>query len=219
MGQRETTIPRENCSWCADPLDDDDVAKGRRFCDEVCAKAAIVRRDYEFGYANDVIGRNAFLVILRARMQPMACEGCQREFTPAKPATRFCSTECGNRARRYLADCTCPNCGIVFRPGGSGQRYCSHDCAVAHKPVALGIRHCAECGREFYPKHETAIYCSERCNGRAKEARKKAARHAALTPRCCPNCSETFTPRRRDAVFCSERCQHQAARKRAMSPS
>jgi hypothetical protein len=69
----------------------------------------------------------------------------------------------------------------------------------------LMVLECRGCGREL---HSVRPYCSERCRGRTRRARRQQ------TTKVCPVCEVEFTPKRKDAVTCSGACRQEQHRRR-----
>lgn len=188
----------------------------RRFCSTDCARAALHYRDYEGAYIDDQRGAQAYYVLKLATVKKRSCQQCRTPFASADRKARFCSIPCRSAAERVLPDRACENpaCGKTFRPRQAKIRYCCHACSVEGRSVILPIRTCAQCGAGFQPKHETSLYCGRICLRRSKDARKKAARRAAIVSRSCERCRGEFRPARKDQRFCSAQCQARAAGQR-----
>lgn len=68
----------------------------------------------------------------------------------------------------------------------------------------LPERDCAHCGARFTARKWGAVYCSRRCNGHARHARRKAAVPRRATS--CAHCGADLASKRPDARFCSLKC-------------
>jgi len=151
-----------------------------------------------------------------------ACGGPLDEYEISH-GIRFCCEECqriGKLKSTGLAagfietgprECENPSCRTVFYPREAFQRFCSLQCSVEGRGLVLSMRNCATCGEEFQPSHETSLYCSDRCNNRAKVRRKGERRREARQDQTCLHCRSIFTPKKAGAKFCSERCQKNAS--------
>lgn len=75
---------------------------------------------------------------------------------------------------------------------------------------------CPACGEELPPsRHVNAVYCSQACGIRARNARRAARRAALRSGLTCPECGGAFdAPRTLWQVYCSRRCMHRAASRR-----
>lgn len=67
---------------------------------------------------------------------------------------------------------------------------------------------CAQCNEPFVPIRVTNIYCSIRCQTKAKYWRSKEPAEECA----CPWCGGAFTPRLMRQKYCSEQCSHLAYR-------
>jgi HNH endonuclease len=67
---------------------------------------------------------------------------------------------------------------------------------------------CALCGAPFTqsPRGRPRRFCSPKCRGRAREAR-RGPRHSIHVPRSCEACGKAYLPPRKNSRFCSVRCR------------
>lgn len=170
-GQRQYTLPKENCLWCGDELPGDLAATTlpRSFCSEVCAKSATLHWQLQARTDSDRIYRAAARVIEKRRLPTRECVQCHRTFHPRFGKEKFCSPECGGAHRRVHFEKPCAYCGSLFqsRPSsharGGESRFCSRDCASAYKSIEIHETNCQVCGNLFAPKSRKALTCSKRC--------------------------------------------------------
>lgn len=164
QGQREYSIPEENCNWCGIPLPE---GTRERFCDPVCAKAALSWRDYETRYKESLIGNSAYRVVARSRNPERPCKNCGEMFRPlqADSDQQFCSQRCFGAYRAYLPEKQCKQCGKSFRPrqAGNTSLFCSSACYHKHGRTEEYHRQCVWCFRPFVTKSARAIFCSGTC--------------------------------------------------------
>lgn len=205
IGQQATKIarllnlPARPCAECGELFQPDSFEV--KYCSEKC-------REPHIG---------------KARVLPdLDCPNCSKTFRPRNAEQKYCSQQCAAEHRSYIEPRPCAECGKEFKPHDQrGGKFCSAECSTAHatrRKPELGTRHCQQCGNEFYPRNNQAIYCGPRCNHDAKEARKKAQRHAEAANRplrACECCNRPFQPKRIDSRFCSPGCQRTAANQRA----
>lgn len=163
QGQREYTIPAENCQWCGRDMADE-VRPGRRFCSDVCAKSALQHRDFETVWYRDNAAWESYRVVLREKTTARTCKQCGVTFKPIRDAasTEFCSLRCAGAHRRTVPERACTQCGADFRPKTSNipGMFCSRACHQAHVDERRIERHCLFCGEAFFAKTEDARYCS-----------------------------------------------------------
>ncbi|HEY4200043.1 MAG TPA: hypothetical protein VGM83_05745 [Devosiaceae bacterium] len=202
VGQREHTTPRENCSWCAAPLDEEQIGMRDRYCSVVCAKAALVNRDFETRAWDDELGRRALYILQREHLPRKNCKHCGRNFQPTAADGEYCSPVCRIRSRpAWHGFRDCSQCGESFHPRTAEQTFCSQECASrAHTYVEP--RACPNCGKVHRPHNEATLYCSKQC----------AAQHRKpeLGTRHCAECGQEFYPRNDQAIYCRPRCLHLA---------
>lgn len=186
QAQREYVIAREDCSWCARPIDDDLLrgARPSRFCSYECARAALQHRDFEIRSREDEVWSNLHDSARRLRRPARKCELCGKRFRPLSwvGEGRYCSRECGFEAKRSIEERSCANCGMAFRPkqvSSSGRDvgiFCSQACHYAYERPA---RDCYVCGNPFRPRSSHAFFCGPTCNKRAYKIRSGFVRTAS----------------------------------------
>jgi hypothetical protein len=180
QGQREYLIPEENCNWCARELPDEihgGLRKGR-YCDAVCAAAAIQHREYVNTSNKHWSIVDAFRTIERDKQPSRICQHCASPFKPYTMQVKdqkYCSHQCAAKARRRIPERACETCGTMFRPKQAGKLglYCSQAC---HYSRELPAKTCMCCDKEFRPHSPVAIFCSTACNKKAWKARKALER-------------------------------------------
>jgi hypothetical protein len=155
----------------------------------------------------------------------VTCKGCGGPLDEYEVANgiRFCCVECERMSKNRTTGlsqgfielgptkCANPKCPEVFFPKDAFQKFCRPACSVEGRGLVLPMRDCAFCGEPFQPTHETSMYCCPQHNRKAKDARKKEARHAAKVDAKCLYCGGYFTPKKADARYCSEKHQKRAA--------
>lgn len=166
-GQWIHTAPRENCLWCQGPIDDEDQARGRRFCSRECARVTLEKRAREGRAHDDMVLKQAHHELAHWRAKPRPCKHCGRDFRNSVADVQFCSRACFHAASVQLADIACADCGKMFRPRQRGVLYCSRSCgtrggvkrAAARQPEKT----CACCFAVFRAVRDNARFCSPRC--------------------------------------------------------
>ncbi|ALK09509.1 hypothetical protein [Blastochloris viridis] len=202
QGQREYTVPRENCRYCARPLDEEDIARNRLFCSPVCAKSALQHREFEDAWHRDKVAWSAYRLVLREQNQPRVCECCGKTFRPIRENadTRFCSLRCARESRRIdIPERACEHCGTMFQPTSANldAKFCGKACADAAKRT-LPDRACKACGGVFHPTNAGQLFCSRACADQGKKLNE--------VERACDWCGEGFVANRKDAAYCSDAC-------------
>lgn len=170
QGQREYTIPRENCQNCGGPLDEEAIANHEPYCCTECRTVARVYRNESYWYAMSRKSKLAYHVARKERLPKRPCGWCGTEFQPTFPEAATCSPSCAaklreHKAGRAIADRVCanPTCGKVFHPAKATVKYCSTSCHREHLVTSLPERGCEHCGSRFQPVHSSAKYCSRSC--------------------------------------------------------
>lgn len=166
-GQREYTIPRENCAWCGKRMPDDLLGTGRKFryCSVVCIRAAFEGRAYadrtHYHKVKDEVSR----LIYKQKVESRRCLQCGKEFKPARGAKRklYCSVECGNLSRRIFAPKNCPNCGKLFHRSSSAVACCSFKCAGEYRNKKSPIAKCEYCRKPYKKRYPKMRFCSSYC--------------------------------------------------------
>jgi hypothetical protein len=150
-------------------------------------------------------------VLLRAeRDWPLrACDACGIPYPFDNLRKKFCSDAC--RARHWRETRRrCVHCKQHFKPKVPHHKYCSQRCKErathGYPYMPLVVHHdCAFCGEPFTPAHNhtgTQIYCSIRCQERARNRR----RSLHLDSRTCSECGTEFQPSRRTQRHCTRAC-------------
>lgn len=201
QGQREYSVPKENCSWCYGPIGDDLLRDQRRtsYCSDVCARAAIAHRDFGDRRNNSESYQAAWDTIYRTRHPARECLECGKSFRPQAADGVYCSRACAHK--RQHPDRHCQQCGKTFRPRGDHSKFCSSDCASSSQRTLMD-RHCQFCAKLFRPSEDSVRFCSIQCVnlGRSliqipRECEWCGGRFMAKSPkgRCCSHpCSNTF---------------------------
>lgn len=178
QGQREYSVPRENCTWCCRLIPEElqNGTRPPRFCSDVCARAALQHRDFEVRAHDDAMYYSALDVIRRFRFPARDCVQCGKQFRTFnwEGFGVYCSRECYRAAKSYIQERECPCCGKRFRPKQIARLdrevglFCSKSCRYAAKRPA---RDCVICGDSFQPRSEYSFFCSPTCNKRAYKIR------------------------------------------------
>ena len=171
-GQREYTIPRQNCARCGCDLDEESIGNRDRFCSEICRSSA-KRFSWDLArYNAQAVYGKAFYLAVRAAAPERACKTCTRLFRSAMPDAIHCSIACvGVSKRTRDRDRTCLRCEAPFidrqnvnRP----QRYCSLECRRAGHEVEKTCDHCSE---PFWGSNPKNRFCSKVCKNRSSRRR------------------------------------------------
>ncbi len=206
QGQREYVIARENCSWCAGPIAEEDRSGGRsyRFCSTVCARSALRWREVETNVRDSEVMRSAMGIVLRSRNPQKECEACGERFHPSANRNRFCSARCKHAGRRTVPERDCQHCGTTFRPRSNALekgRYCSDKCSRAAKAIPqLPCQHCGRLFRAASSRGGRRKFCSPEC--------KNSAGLEARYPRMCSCCHRPFMAKLPGSMFCSVSCKN-----------
>lgn len=228
-GQRQYTIPVENCQNCGGPLDADDMANHRRFCSPECTAAAKQFRA-DWHKKVEAIARSvAWYTVSKEKQPERKCENpdCGKMFKPGTldymRSTDTCSPECAREVTMLRNNPLrmCVGCGVQFRAKWVNDKFHSKECREAHRSrtrIAATAeknapRPCDQCGKQFTPSRADARFCGERCKWQWQNAKAKAQRREANAPRPCanPECSEVFEPETARAKYCDRRCANRAA--------
>jgi hypothetical protein len=207
-GQREYVVPRECCAWCGVDVPNDLMAEKRHygFCSDVCARSAMLHRDYTNARHETRAYEDARDVIRRAARPARTCECCGKSYRPTSDGGRFCSLACKYEAAQSPPR-ECQHCGTPFHPKSADLKYCSRECSHAASRK-LEARQCAHCGDTFRPRTHSQIYCGEPCA-------RLASRVSVARP--CRHCGEMFRPRgSREQHYCSTDCTRAAAMHRVI---
>ncbi|NJL06969.1 MAG: hypothetical protein HC900_00920 [Methylacidiphilales bacterium] len=174
-GQPDYAPGPDYCRWCARPIDDEDLARGRMFCSAECGKAYWTHRNFEDGWRNDKVGMQARMLLDESRRPVRTCERCGKQYQSRAQTSRFCSKACSDAAIRVLPDRDCKMCGATFRPRNSNSEYCSPKCRDEAKRFKQFETVCQVCGTFFISKKRGSMYCSDRCKKVAFRARGREA--------------------------------------------
>lgn len=203
QGQREFVIPRENCSWCEDPIPEKYLGSGftKRFCSDECARSAVTYRDFETRKIDSEMYRSAMDIIIREKNPEKRCKWCDRPFNPYKGHNEYCSPECGFASRRTVHEQECPTCQKVFRPMNNFTTFCCRECANIAQRIHPQSHECAQCGKSFEHRYGRSAntYCSKACAALAK-------RVLPGIRKSCSWCGDTFIAREARKGHCSPGC-------------
>lgn len=155
----------------------------------------------------------------------VTCKGCGGPLDDYEISNwiRFCCDECRRMAERRETGlsagfieqgptkCQNPKCSNIFYPRDAFQEFCCRRCSVEGRGLLLPIKDCAYCDAPFQPANESALYCSARCNNRAKTQRKGERRKEKRQDQSCLHCGSIYTPKKAGGKFCSESCMKKAA--------
>lgn len=206
-GQRQYTIPPENCSWCgvAIPEELNVGDHSTRFCCAEHAKLSLMYRDFRVRDHQDRAYADARAIIRRTGNPALSCGHCGRIFRPQFAHSKFCSDGCYHASRVKHEPKDCENCGKTFKPIKISNRFCSTVCHGIAKR-SLPMKQCLSCGETFRPKNHDQKYCSQPCMYKGlSEHREK---------RICECCGTTFEANRNRALYCSVSCQKRMTRMR-----
>ena len=127
------------------------------------------------------------------------CLACRKPFTQFNGNQRYCSKQCGYKARntraRYkkLTTRQCSYCSQDFQPTHGRERYCTPTCRIdANRPeLKLYVdKVCVNCNTSFSTHITTHKYCCERCNEQARSRRKGSDNKNFIKKSgCCAVCS------------------------------
>ncbi|WP_156585814.1 hypothetical protein [Ensifer sp. Root31] len=218
-GQWAYTAPHENCLRCNAEIDEEDQARGLRFCSDMCAQAARAHRDRGERSWNDWVFRKAWQEIKSRNAPPRPCEQCGKTFREYDKTRRFCSVACKNEAITVLPDIECPSCQKMFHPTNAAQKCCSLKCAGLNRNREYRANapetSCAVCHSIFRTTKPGQVYCSTACR-RSPEVRRATYLASKAQPRVaridlpeqvCPCCESAFRPHRKGVTYCSVDCR------------
>lgn len=191
-GQREHSIPAENCKRCGSEVPPE-LKRDRRinFCSDVCAKSHAVDRMIQTKNGGDEVYNAAMDTVRRSANPKRKCPQCGTKFRPAFATGVFCSDACSKAARRIRPDRDCKQCGKTFRPRKSTSRYCSPSCAhqAQIKPRVETVKtkphyvlRCQCCGTGFVSSRPHALYCSDVCQKTASRISNPVYRPKRISP-------------------------------------
>lgn len=202
-GQREYVVARENCSWCGIDLPEElDIGgKQTNFCSDVCARSALLHRDYGDRRHESEAFRDAWYSIMRLKNDKRACEQCNRLFRPLHAEGKFCSKKCAGEAISYLRPRMCKQCGVSFQPRNSASLFCTMKC-FNDSTRTVPVKICAQCGKTYRPRSNIAAdrgnFCSRPCVVANIQSRQ--------IPRVCECCGLNFLGNKKTTRFCSMVC-------------
>lgn len=200
-GQREYATGADYCQYCRGPLDEEDIARHRRFCSTDCAGRFLRTRDDDAGVKADQTRFHAYYLTRTERFPERPCAWCGTAFRPTVADSQACSIGCREKLHTAsLPQRTCAHCRDVFQPRKHHAKFCSRACTTAAQSGATaakraeerGERSCPECRTVFRPKRADKIFCSPKCgsraSARASNQRRKAEEKAASAFICeeCP---------------------------------
>lgn len=221
QGQREYTIPVENCQRCGGPLGPEEITGYRRFCSDLCQDAARVANFEMYQIVTGLARGAAWYATMKKKLPERPCDWCGKMFRPGTLEyylkTNSCSPECNRAlvAARYDRR-QCVHCGQWFKPATYHAKFCSIECRRQHLKEARAAaaaerrarRPCDNCGRWFEPRRADARFCGVRCNWQYQNEKDKARRREALASKVCEQCGETFDAATARARFCSVKCRN-----------
>ncbi|MXN48813.1 hypothetical protein GR138_26800 [Shinella kummerowiae] len=191
-GQWYYTEGRTQCVWCAGDIDEEDQARGFRFCSTVCAKSALEKRYRDSQTHGDMVYQRAHYEIAVNSSPARPCKICGTMFKSRQKGAQHCSRACSRAAKGdLLANINCAECETLFRPAGRTKKYCCKECAnkgvIKTREASLPPEKSCECCRVvFRPRVSFAVYCSPRCSSmmanRAYRARRAPARIFTFPP-------------------------------------
>jgi hypothetical protein len=217
-GQREYSISTDYCVGCHGPIDEENIAKGHRFCSADCARNTYERRAMGEVRKFYDVAQNAYRIIRTDAASEMICEECHRPFKRSKIKTeqkygrgRFCSIECHNASMRIYQDTECEACGTVFQPSRKGQKFCSRTCVYASQSKGPN-RTCQQCGAGFRYHREKSdpnggLFCSKVCSDAGKWADK-------CFEKTCEWCGSVYAAKNPKSRCCSAYCSLQTSKVR-----
>lgn len=208
QGQRHYSIPRENCARCGCEIDEEDQARGFRYCSAECAKAYRQHLSDEVPW-DHVLRRAGYWQIIISQQPTKTCPTCDKRFKSRQKNAVYCSPGCATQAQRELDDRACEWCGSNFRPRDAKHRHCSQACGSAHRvhrwKTENPIIACACCNTQFRPASPKTLYCSDRCWKTVKNARRRATDFKSYEMTCTV-CETPYTATKRHSVVCSPDC-------------
>jgi hypothetical protein len=147
----------------------------------------------------------------------------------AKKASKACCVDRSCDLHRSTQRCGhCKRFKLLEEYIPSHRGTTGHWCKPCHTAYARGERRpsalhepqqCVQCGRWYIPAHlyeqraRSSKYCSEECNGAAKEARRAAKCLTAKSERACLHCGSIIPQGAlKNKIFCSRQCNNRAHR-------
>jgi hypothetical protein len=206
-GQPEATVSDGFCLWCNCPLDDDDIARGLKFCCPEHGRFSGRRMEGFNGWRDTILGKAVHKIVAREGHRERICAHCGKPFKAMDDGSeqKFCSKRCHIASMTHqFPERDCEFCGKPFRPTAKNpdQRFCCQ----THATAALRTvqpRHCAHCHRMFTPKgtvredgSERGIYCSKDCEIAGRSVPKFEA--------ICLWCGLPFLGKTKKAKWCCE---------------
>lgn len=214
QGQREYAIGRDYCLYCRGPLDEEEIARHRKFCSTDCAGRYMRTRDDEASVAIDQVRSHAYYLVRTTRFPPKPCGWCGKVFQPAVAGSDACSIGCREKLLiSRIPKRECDQCGKLYQPVKTFSTYCSEECRTDHKNEKRNAesvarrapRPCDHCGESYTPSKANQMYCGPRCKGNALYARNG---WVVMKPKPCVECGTMFTPKKRNTQeYCSSKCQ------------
>lgn len=139
QGQREYSVPRENCAWCYGEIDSESVNQGHRFCSEYCASMSKLRSNEYHSFAMQHRRARAFKLLVKAKSQSKNCSHCGSSFKSHDENARYCSHPCFLRhVQAKTQTKICLWCAKSFYAGSSRAKFCSAACTEGYGRLKRG---------------------------------------------------------------------------------
>lgn len=221
-GQWSYTVAHEQCIRCGGPIDDEDMARGFRFCSPMCAQSQRQHLAREVAWDNP-LRQAAYWQTYLAGAPTLTCQQCGKAFKSRSwkhDDPKFCSRTCKGLASRS-APRSCKWCGTEFQPIKGRGKFCTPNCAslfnIKEFRDTAPERNCTVCGTLFRPGSQNSAFCSKTCKMivvNAKRRKAKKVENAVPRPaQPCIECGQPFVASRADTQYCGRRCQQNAWQK------
>lgn len=183
-GQPQYTAPTGQCLRCGNLVDDEDQAKGYRFCSVVCAQSSKVASIEDVTYREDWIRHRAQYEFAMRNSAERKCKVCGKGFKSYRAEATTCSSRCARHSKGdILQPRKCGWCENEFQPQDRQQHYCCKSCSKndnvrkfrATQPEIV----CQGCRAVFRPGRKGAVSCSQACASKAFRMRRAVARRPA----------------------------------------
>lgn len=173
-GQREHTIPREMCGWCAGQIPDELLFGGHShgYCSSECARSAMVHRQLQH-HDDSAAGYFAAKDTMQRMLQPARrCKECDKRFRPTRSDGIYCSPACSaaasSKAMQIHQPRPCDCCHKPFTPREADERFCGQGCYHAWRRQHVKMAECTYCGTAFPAKtFGAALFCNAECRRQA----------------------------------------------------
>lgn len=191
QGQREYSMGQDYCRYCRGLLDDEEIARHRKFCSTECAGLFLRTRDDDAGIKADQVRFHAYYLARTNRFPPKPCAWCGEVWQPVAADSETCSLDCREKLHTSrLPKLRCEQCDEPFQPHKHHGRFCSRDCTIkartaliaAKRAAERGERVCKHCQATFPPKRVDQFYCTPRCASRASAKASKERKKATPQP-------------------------------------